>query len=164
MPLAIRILQHALFVAMLALPHAAAAQRASVTDISNAVRTDIKTVAAGPSGRQEPVTTVDGREYVYVDAVRITSIRDRRASRSYAVWPRITMAKGANSRHLVASMPRVRDAFVTALNEVTQIDWPGPTKLDTDVAISFIKQRLDRIVGAGAVDAIDFMHVEVRVF
>jgi len=138
-------------------------QRASVQDVSKAVRGE-ETAPIGPGGVPQPPKAEDGRDYVYLDVVRVTAIRERRAARTYAVWPRITVAKEHDPAVFAAAAPRLMDALVTTLSEMAQVDWPGEARMDLSLAAELAKTQAEAIVGAGELDALDFVHVEVQIF
>ncbi|MGZ0190044.1 MAG: hypothetical protein ACKVH0_18910 [Alphaproteobacteria bacterium] len=150
-----------------AAPSVAVAQqkgkRASITDVSKNVRGE-DTTPNGPNGFPQPPKAEDGRDYVYLGVVHVTAIRNRRAARSYGVWPRFTLPEGSSPDDLLAVEVIIQDTLVSSLTEIAQIDWPGAAKLDTAIAAQLAKQRVDAILGKDKIDALDFVHVEVQVF
>lgn len=138
-------------------------KRARVQDVSKAVRGE-EDVPTGPAGIPRPPKSEDGRDYVYLDAVYVTAIRERRAARTYTMWPRVTVPEDGRATDIDRAEHRIRDALVAALTEVAQIDWPGPSKIDLGVASELAKARVVAVLGKGKVDALDFIHVEVQLF
>jgi|GEM_PF-2499558 len=136
-------------------------KRASVQEVTKAVRGESQK-EFGPTNLPRPPETEDGREYVYLEVIFVTAIRDRRPARTYSFWPRLTMSKDAPSDAYWRGLPRVRDAMTLALAEVTQIDWPGPTQLDAALASRLAQKRADAAMGGGVVDEIEFLHIEVQ--
>ncbi len=154
----------ALLLAALAVtPEHASAQRADVGEVSKSIRGEYQGTY-GPTNLPRPMEAEDGRKYVYLDAIMITAVRDRRPARTYAFWPRLTMAKGVGQQVYWQGLPRARDAMMMALAEVTQIDWPGVTKLDAALAAAVAQKRADAAMGGGVIEEIEFMHIEVALY
>ena len=151
----------ALFIA----PPAIAQQggRASVTDVSKEVRGEGEG-PVGPGGLPQPDKTEDGSEFHYLDALYVTAIRDFLPARKYTLYTRMILAEDREDAEIDAVKPYVRDALITALSDMVQIDWGGDAQLDTEIASQIAKARVVSIVGEGVVDALDFQRIEVQVF
>ena len=142
---------------------AAQGKRANVGEVSKSFRGD-SSGAYGPTNLPRPPETEDGRDYVYLEVVFITAVRDRRPARTYSFWPRITMSEGVNGTEFWRARQRVRDAMVLALAEIVQVDWGGEAQLDATLAAQLARRNADAALGGGKVDAIEFLHIEVQVF
>lgn len=137
--------------------------RASVTDVSKEVRGESEG-PVGPGGLPRPDKTEDGREFYYLEALYVTAIRDFLPARKYTLYTRMILAEDRKDEEIDAVRPFVRDALITALSDMVQIDWGGDAELDTDIASQIAKDQVISIVGEGVVDALDFQRIEVQVF
>lgn len=138
-------------------------KRASVTDVSKEVRGE-GTGPLGPGGMPRPDKTEDGRDYYYFEAVYVTAIRDYLPARKYTLWTRLILAEEKTDADIDEVKPQIRDALITALSDMVQIDWGGDAEFDTDMASQIAMDQIQSIVGEGAIDALDFPLIEVQVF
>ena len=138
-------------------------KRAYVTEVSKEVRGEGET-PAGPPGMPRPDKTEDGRDFYYMDAVYVTSIRDFIPARKYTLWTRIILAEDKKDAEIGAFTPFIRDVLITALSDMVQIDWGGDAEADSDIASQVAKDRIESILGEVVFDALDFKRIEVQVF
>jgi hypothetical protein len=138
-------------------------KRANVTEVSKEVRGESEG-PVGPGGMPRPDKTEDGREFYYMDAVYVTAIRDFIPARKYTLWTRMILAEDKKDAEIDEVRPLIRDALITALSDMVQIDWGGDAEIDSDIASQIAKDRVESIVGEGVVDALDFQRIEVQVF
>lgn len=138
-------------------------QRASVTDVTKEVRGEGEG-PVGPGGMPRPDKTEDGRDYYYFEAVYITAIRDNLPARKYTLWTRLVLAEEKTDADIDEVKPQIRDALITALSDMVQIDWGGDAEFDTDIASQIAMDQIQSIVREGTVEALDFPLIEVQVF
>ena len=99
-----------------------------------------------------------------MNAVYVTAIRDFIPASKYTLWTRMILAEDKKDVEIDAVRPFIRDALITALSDMVQIDWGGDAEIDSDIASEVAKDRIESIVGEGVVDALDFQRIEVQVF
>lgn len=138
-------------------------KRANVSEVSKNVSGG-EEGTYGPTNLPRPPATEDGRDLVYLEVMFITALRDNRPARTYSLWPRLTMSPDASASNYYRNSAHVRDAMITALAQVAQIDWPGESKLDVGLASQLTKETVNRALGGVQLDAIDFLHIEVQAF
>jgi hypothetical protein len=143
-------------------PAPALAQRASLSEVTKVVRGEEDPATAG--GVELPATAEDGRPYIYLGMMHVTAYRDWRPARTYTLWPRITVPLDGDVGAFSRLEPRIRDAVSAALAEVVQLDWPDESKIDVAIAGQVAKSRVERVVGDGGLDALDFINMQVQVF
>ena len=99
-----------------------------------------------------------------MDAVYVTAIRDFIPCPQIYALDADDLAEDKKDAEIDAVRPFIRDALITALSDMVQIDWGGDAEIDSDIASQIAKDRVESIVGEGVVDALDFQRIEVQVF
>lgn len=141
----------------------ASGKRANVGEVSKAV-SGSEDATYSPGGLARPPKTEDGRDLVYMEVMFVTALRENRPARLYSLWPRLTMSPDASASNYYGSSAQVRDAMITVLGQLVQIDWPGESHLDVGLASQLAKDNVNRALGSVKLDAIDFVHIEVQIY